>query len=433
MYLSLRMRNSVLAMLAVGSVLLGAALMWAVGGGGESDDPGGETAAVDDPVDPPVTPTSFDESESQTAGPDPSTSLLRVEGLATTTALSTTTTTAGNSSSTTTATSTTSTTPTTSGPSSSSGSSTTSASSTTSSTTTQSTTTTTRPQASTTQTAGNATFHGVTVIHTLTSGQVSRDTWTNGDITFFAPPGKVSPEVGMEWTNWYVQVDKLYRKVSNDPEFDIVYRRRDPVNFGPNVKVLGAVSTCGAGCGNKTQAEIDEGFLDSMVANPTDKYIQGQWTLYYEMGRGGRHEPWYGRATWPTNTILMPHLMAGIAFHHFGGDAALENGIVGNLSQGLRDWEAMDKEWVDHFVAADQQKVDGAPASHDLMAAMLYRVLAETDVDTVARVMDEMTNKPQATNATQAMCDFQDAVNAQTGGRFRDRMKGPWGLPDDCP
>ncbi len=432
MYLSLRMRNNVLAVLAVGSVLLGATLMWAVSRSGETKNAGGETAAVDDVIDPPVTPTSFDEPDPQTAGPDPSTSLLRVDGLATLTTLSTT----SSSSSTSTPASTTTTLNTSSSAGADDKSSTSSSgatSSTTTAPTTQSTTTTTRPQATTTQVAGNATFHGVTVIHTLTSGQVNRDTWTNGDITFFAPPGKVSPEIGMEWTNWYGQVDRLYRKVSNDPEFDIVYRRRDPVNFGPNVKVLGAVSTCGAGCGNKTQAEIDEGFLDSMVANPTDKYLQGQWTLYYEMGRGGRHEPWYGRATWPTNTILMPHLMAGVAFHHFGGDAALENGIVGNLSQGLRDWEAMDKEWVDHFVAADQQKVEGAPASHDLMAAMLYRVLADTNVDTVARVMDEMTSKPQAANATQAMCDFQDAVNSQTGGRFRDQMKGPWGLPDNCP
>ncbi len=432
MYLSPQMRNGVLAVLAVGSVLLGAGLMWALSGD-DNDSPGGATAAVDDAPNTVVPDPALAGEPPELGAPEQPNSLLRVDGLASATTSPTSTLLSSTTSTATTATTLPTTGPTVVNGTDPSESSSTTAPTTAPTTTAAPATTTTAPQSSTTRSSGNAVFHRVTKIHTLTSGTVNRDTWTNGDITFFAPPGKVSPEVGMEWTRWYAQVDSLYRKISNDPEFDIVYRRRDPVNFAPNKKVLGAVSTCGAGCGNKTQAEIDEGFLNDMVANPTDKFLQGQWTLYYEMGRGGRHEPWYGRATWPTNTILMPHLMAGIAFHSFGGDAALEKGIVGNLSQGLRDWEAMDKEWVDHFTAADQQKMEGAPASHDLMAAMLYRVLAETDVDTVARVMDEMTNKSEAANATQAMCDFQDAVNSQTGGRFRDQMKGPWGLPDSCP
>lgn len=278
----------------------------------------------------------------------------------------------------------------------------------------------------------SAEYKGVHTIHTLTRGQVQADAWVNEQITLFAPQGRLPDDVARRWTEWYRQADDLYRKISNMPNFDRVYRRTDPVNFGPGQKVIGFWQSCGAGCGNKTQAEVDPGFIDNLLDNPDNPLEWGHWIVYYEMARGGRSEPFYGRATWPANTVLMPHLMAGIIFHHFGGDDGVGVHIPGTLLNGLDNWSALDHEWVDWFSTPNQQKVEGAPASHDLMAAMLYRVLIETDIDVVARVMDQMTAKPEAENATQAMCDFQDSIISQTGTRFISRMKGPWGLPDQC-
>ncbi len=278
----------------------------------------------------------------------------------------------------------------------------------------------------------SAQYRGVTTIDTLVKGKVQAEAWTNQQITLFAPTGRVPDSTARRWSEWYRQVDELYQKISNMSDFDQVYRRNDGVNFGPGKKVVGFWESCGAGCGNKTQAEAAPGFLADMLDNPDNPLERGHWIIYYEMARGGRSEPFYGRATWPTNTVLMPHLMAGIAFHHFGGDDALRVGIPGDLLKGLELWEELGYEWTTWFAASDRQQIDGAPSSHGLMAAMLYHVLMETDLDVIARIIDEMTAKPLASTAKQAMCDFQASISSQTGTRFVARMQGPWGLPDDC-
>ena len=228
--------------------------------------------------------------------------------------------------------------------------------------------------------------------------------------------------------DWYVRADDLYRVVSGRSDFDSVYRRGTP-DLGSR-KVLALVETCGAGCGSKQQAEADPGYIDGMLASPDD-YVD-HWIFFYEMGRGGSPEPWYGRATWPSNTVILPHLMAGLTYYEIGGgEAGLRRFIPGDLLAELERWEQADIEYVDHFVAANQQSV-GDYTSHHLMPGMLWKIRMETDLATVGRITANMAAKPEATSGRQAMCDFRAAVNEATGGRFDAQMIGPWGLPHDC-
>lgn len=270
-------------------------------------------------------------------------------------------------------------------------------------------------------------FQGVRDFDSFFEGRKRYDAWTAGDIAFYAPQGQIPSAAAEQWLDWYVRVDGLYRTVSGRSDFDSVYRRSTP-DLGTK-KVLAIVETCGAGCGSKQQAEADPGYIDSMV-NAPDDFAQ-HWIFFYEMGRGGSPEPWYGKATWPSNTVIIPHLMAGLAFYELGGEAGLRQGIPGDLLGELERWEAADIEYVDEFAIADQQS-SGNYTSHHLMPAMLWRIRMETDLATVGRITANMATKPPSTSAAQAMCDFRSAVNDATGGRFDDRMIGPWGLPDQC-
>ncbi|MEM7338482.1 MAG: Ig domain-containing protein [Actinomycetota bacterium] len=297
-------------------------------------------------------------------------------------------------------------------------------------TTTTTTTTTTSTTAAPTAPAEAtpASFQGVHPFDSFFQGRQQYDAWTAGDIAFYAPQGRVAPEVAAGWMDWYVRTDAMYRVVSGRDNFDQVYRRGTP-DLG-NKKVLAIVETCGAGCGSKQQAEADPGYINAMVGSPND--FQQHWIFFYEMGRGGSPEPWYGRATWPKNTVIIPHLMAGLAFYEFGGINALQPGnIPGDLLAELDRWEQEDIEYIDNFPIADQQS-QGGYTSHHLMPAMLWRIRMETDVATVGQITANMAAKPESTSAQQAMCDFRASVNEATGGRFDSRMTGPWGLPDTC-
>ncbi|MEL6984919.1 MAG: hypothetical protein AAFO29_20990, partial [Actinomycetota bacterium] len=159
------------------------------------------------------------------------------------------------------------------------------------------------------------------------------------------------------------------------------------------------------------------------------------WIFFYEMGRVGSassFEDFYGRATWPTNTLIVPHMMAAVAYYDLGGESLLRNGNTKFLFEELDRWEAENIEYVDQFPIPNQQTQNGY-TSHHLMPAMLLTIATETSLDTLWQILENMSNEPEATSATQAMCDFQDAVNAATGGRYAARMTGEWGLPDTCP
>ncbi|MEM8922086.1 MAG: Ig domain-containing protein [Actinomycetota bacterium] len=275
---------------------------------------------------------------------------------------------------------------------------------------------------------GPVSFHGTRDFDSFFEGRKQYDAWSSGDIAFYAPQGQIRQEDGARWVEWFVRIDNLYRIVSGRSDFNNVYRRGTP-DLGSK-KVLAIVETCGAGCGSKQQAEADPGYINQMTSDPTS--YEPHWIFFYEMGRGGSPEPWYGKATWPKNTVIIPHLMAGIAYHELGGgESGLRRGIPGDLIGELDRWEQENLEYVDTFPIADQQSQNGY-TSHHLMPAMLWKVMMETDIQTVGRITANMATKPESTSATQAMCDFQSAVNDATGGQFADRMKGPWGLPDNC-
>lgn len=264
-----------------------------------------------------------------------------------------------------------------------------------------------------------ATAHGPKDFNSFFQGTLSYDAWTYDDIAYYSEPGRVPQDVANRWVAWYDRVDELYWQMSQRSDFDSVYRRGTP-DFGAK-KVMGLVSTCGAGCGSKQQAEADPDYLGRMLEHPDDWYEH--WVLFYEMGRGGSPEPFYGRATWPANTVLIPHLMAGVAFHELGGDGGMERGIPGLLLNDLVAWEQGDEQFVDVF--ADKQ-------SHDLMNAMFYRILQDTDYETIARILRNMESKPKSADAVSAMCDFQSAVNDATGNRYAGRMVHQWRLPANC-
>ncbi|MEM8923008.1 MAG: discoidin domain-containing protein [Actinomycetota bacterium] len=246
------------------------------------------------------------------------------------------------------------------------------------------------------------------------------DTWVTDDILFHAPEGALTDDIARQWIAWYEATDKAYQAHGS------LVRASDSLYPGRRIIHITGGPTCGLGCGNKFKAEVDGGFLDLMMKDPMDWSNQGQWTLYYEMGRGGPGEPWQNRAMWPLNTVIEPHMMAGVTFYALGGDAGMERGIPGQILADLTVWEQGDEEFVETY-AGDEKK------SHGIMSGMLLRILQETDQDTLVQILANMAEKPKdPANATVAMCDFKDAVNAATGGAYNERMEGPWGLPISC-
>lgn len=259
--------------------------------------------------------------------------------------------------------------------------------------------------------------------------EAQKDEWTYGNIAFYAPPGEVSQENAEQWIAWFVRADQLYEEISlqSPSNFDNIYRTTDPY-FGRK-KVMGIAPSFGLGCGNKGKAEVDPGLLPAMLENPND--YEPHWTFFYEMARGGAAEPFYGRAMWPANTVIMPHLMAGITFHDLAGEAGIRRGIPGNLVEGIEAWEAADLKWADVFTETDQTSQNGW-TSDGLAAGMLYKILIDHDRETVRAVLENMAAKPETTTPEQAMCNFKDAVNQATDNQYAGRMVYDWGLPESC-
>lgn len=282
----------------------------------------------------------------------------------------------------------------------------------------------------------NVTYRGRAGFHSFADGVIVHDAWTSGPIAFYAPVGGVRQEVVERWMSWYVRADQLYRQMSGRRDYDSVYRANDP-NFG-RVKALAVLdsptNTCGtinaAGCGNKQQAQAARSYLSLMTADPNN--FAHHWILFYEMGRGGPDEPFHARGIWPHNAWHsgFPHVMAGLAFHAIGGDAGIDRDLPGRLLDALDRWERANLEYVQVF--SQGQVSSQGYISHDLIAAMFYRMLQETDPDTIERIFRNLEAKPAYSSATRAMCDFQDAVNDATNGRFAARLQGEWGMPDRC-
>ncbi len=265
----------------------------------------------------------------------------------------------------------------------------------------------------------SAKFHGTLDFNSFHEGTYKMDSWTHGDIAFYAPPGRVTNEMANRWVAWYAHMDALHRKVWNQDNFDSVYRTTDP-NHGRK-KVVALIDKGKCSCGNKQQAEV-LGFTDWIVEDPTNWMFH--WVIFYEMNRGGPTPDFYARATWPNTHqggLILPHMMAGLAFYELGGPAGLERDVLGGFMQKLTAWK------MEETKPLAQLEI---PA--DIQMGILLTILQDRGTDTFIQTLHNMADKPDATSATQALCDFRDAVNASTGGAYNSRMTNDWRLPTSC-
>ena len=132
-------------------------------------------------------------------------------------------------------------------------------------------------------------------------------------------------------------MDALHRRVWNQDNFDSVYRTNDP-NHGKK-KVTAIIDNGLCSCGNKRQAEI-LGFKNWIMEDPSNWMFH--WVMFYEMNRGGPTPNFYARATWPNTHqggLILPHMMAALAFYEIGGPAGLERDVPGDFLRGLTAWE----------------------------------------------------------------------------------------------
>lgn len=280
-----------------------------------------------------------------------------------------------------------------------------------------------------------ATYHGIKPFQGFAvSGDY--DAWTYGDIAFYAPPGRVTQEMANQWLAWYARVDELYRIVvpRTDAEFELVFRGNDP-NFGRKKVIAFAEDSCGAGCGNKGQAETVWSTLDAAVADPYD--FTHHWILFYEMGRGGGNESFDYRANWPVDQIMLPHLMASFAYYDLGGMDALLSEVDGSggtprkIWLDMDNWQADGHKYVEYFTDQNQTWFD--PNGYfPITPGIIQRIGVEQGLEAVNRVFDNISDYPASASyesATDAMCDFQEAVNEATNGQYADKMVNDWGLP----
>lgn len=277
--------------------------------------------------------------------------------------------------------------------------------------------------------------HGVVELATFDNGTLPHEAWTSGPIAFYAPVGWATTDEVTRWLGWYRRIDDLYRQATDRSDFERVYREED-ANFGLR-RVLAVVDAepmfCGgrveaAGCGAKSKAQAARAFMAGTAVDPND--VTAHWVLIYEMGRGGAFESFEGRAIWPPQgwAKAFPHLMAGVAFHDIGGDQALGRATPGDLLTALDAWEATGFRYTEVFPDEADTSPEGFIA-HDLVAAMLYRILQASNAETVFAILAEVATKPPALEPVGAMCDFQDAVNTATDGRFAEDLVVRWGLP----
>ncbi len=261
--------------------------------------------------------------------------------------------------------------------------------------------------------------HGTLDFNSFHEGTYKMDSWTYGDIALYAPPGKFDNATAGRWLAWYSHMDALHRRVWNQDNFDSVYRNRDP-NHGQK-KVVALIDEGLCSCGNKRQAEI-LGFTPRIEDEPDN--WRHHWVMFYEMNRGGPTPNFYARATWPNTHqggLILPHMMASLAFYELGGPAGLERDVPGDILRGLTKWR------VEETKPLAELEI---PA--DIQMGILLTILRDNGTDTFIDTLHNMSEKPDATSATQALCDFRDAVNASTGGRYNSQMTNDWRLPTNC-
>ena len=281
-----------------------------------------------------------------------------------------------------------------------------------------------------------ATYHGVKPYDTISVGTLEYDAWTYGDIVFYSPPGMVTQDMANQWLAWYATTDDILRTLIGDDEhFEGRFRRNDR-NFG-KVKVIGTPpDSCGAGCGNKQIAE-GVGIIDKMVAEPNN--YDHHWILFYEQARGGVDESFDLAASWPREAYHLPHLIAALTYYEIGGIDGVQRGVPGDIYNGLQKWADLDRQYVDQFVEREQRWFDDQHPDGSYIyppqTSMLLHIGLDEGYDTLAQALRNLGQYPDNfmySSSTDAMCDWQAAINDATGNRYADRMVNEWGMPGGC-
>lgn len=265
------------------------------------------------------------------------------------------------------------------------------------------------------------------------------DTWYSEGVVLQAPPGKIPQDVANQWMQWYVAHDRIIEQM-NFVDFDATYRKNaDHLGLG-RVKVLGFATTCGLGCGNKSQAEVDPGFLDSMLADPLNMYHQGQWTMLYEMSRGGQSQDYFNRGVWPINTLFEPALMVALFYNALDNvgyrDGSAFEVMFDYAPLRLIDWELdpAQRSYLEEF-SDPYDKLPGAWSSGTIINGILFRILQVSDSQTIRQILENLATKSQVhigQGANNAMCDFQHAVNEATEYQYASVLVHRWRLPGNC-
>ena len=281
-----------------------------------------------------------------------------------------------------------------------------------------------------------AEYQGIRPYDSISSGTLDYDAWTYRDIVFYSPPGMVTQDMANQWLAWYATTDDILRALIDDDEhFEGRFRRNDR-NFG-KVKVIGTPpDSCGAGCGNKQIAE-GVGIIDKMVAEP-DNY-EHHWILFYEQARGGVDETFDLAASWPRESYHLPHLIAALTYYEIEGLDGVQKGVPGDIYGGLQKWADLDRQYVDLFVEREQrwfgdQFPDGS-FIYPPQTSILLHIAVNNGYDTLARALRNVGQYPDNfmySNSTDAICDWQAAVNDATGNQYADRMVNEWDFPGNC-
>ncbi len=280
-----------------------------------------------------------------------------------------------------------------------------------------------------------AAYHGVKTHHGFAT-TADYDAWTYGDMLMYTPPGQVSQEMANQWLAWQATTDNILRKlVNNDEVFEGKYRG-NVEGFGRVKAIATPTDSCGAGCGNKNLAE-GVGIIDKMIAEP-DNY-EHQWILFYEQARGGQDEVFDLSASWPREMYVLPHLVAALTFYEIGGMDGLQKGVPADILAGKQKWEDSGLNYIETFVEREQrwfgQKYEDGSFIYPPQPSLLLHIGIEDGLDTLAQVLTNLGHYPDNfmyENSTDAICDFQAAVNDATGNKYANWMVNDWGLPGNC-
>ncbi len=280
-----------------------------------------------------------------------------------------------------------------------------------------------------------ATYHGVKTHHGFAT-TADYDAWTYGDILMYTPPGQVSQEMANQWLAWQATTDDILRKlINNDEVFEGKYRG-NVGEFGRVKSIATPTDSCGAGCGNKNLAE-GVGIIDKMIAEP-DNY-EHQWILFYEQARGGQDEVFDLSASWPREMYVLPHLAAALTFYEIGGMDGLQKGVPADILAGKQKWEDSGLNYVETFVEREQRwfdaKYEDGTIIYPPQPSLLLHIGIEDGLETLGQVLTNLGHYPDNfvyENSTDAICDFQAAVNDATGNKYADYMVNDWGMPGNC-